>query len=220
MARCDFRTPGGPNRSTASPCATQRAAARSWIWRLSTLGCALESKSASSRTFGKWAIFIAISSRRSFLRDTSRPTRNATASCSVSCLSPVSSSRLSSWSWIEVNCWRVRCSMSTSWSTAMLRSSRQRRQRARRAVAAATARPHPRPRPEAGPCVDPLQVRPVRDPPVPLVMLREGVPVMVQAHHQRLGVVYQHLVGDAAEVPERSLKAHEPRRLALALASP
>ena len=37
------------------------------------------------RTAGKWTIFVAISMRRSFLRATSRPTRNATASRRVSC---------------------------------------------------------------------------------------------------------------------------------------
>ena len=39
----------------------------------------------------------------------------------------------------------------------------------------------------------------------------------VVAHHQRLRVVHLHLVGDPADVPERALKAGEPRCLALVL---
>jgi len=44
IARCVLPTPGGPRRSSASPCATQRQAASSRIWRGSSEGWAAKSK--------------------------------------------------------------------------------------------------------------------------------------------------------------------------------
>ena len=66
-------------------------------------------------------------------------------------------------------------------------------------------------------CARPWSELPVRgerqEPLVELHLARRRV----VAHHQRLRVVHQHLVGDPAEVPERVLKAAEPRCVALVL---
>ena len=76
------------------------------------------------------------------------------------------------------------------------------------------------------PFVLPLRARPVRRarPRTEAPVRRERQEPVVELHlarrrvvllHQRLRVVHQHLLGNAAEVPERPLQPREPRRLAL-----
>jgi hypothetical protein len=66
-----------------------------------------EVEAVGSRTLGKWAIFRAISTRRSSLRAISRSTRKASASPKLSSRFAASSNRLSSWSRIAVSLSRV-----------------------------------------------------------------------------------------------------------------
>src|SRR5262249_8534262 len=80
-ASCPRR--GGLSSSSASPCATQRQHANSRIWRGSSEGWAAKSKPSKSRAQGKWAIFIAISIRRSSLRAISRSRSNASAEATI-----------------------------------------------------------------------------------------------------------------------------------------
>ena len=80
----------------AMPWAIQRLVASSRIWRGSIDGWAEKSKLVSSRTNGNWAIFVAISMRRSSRRATSRETRKPSASRRVMSDLAASSSRPSS----------------------------------------------------------------------------------------------------------------------------
>src|SRR5215467_8941093 len=76
--------------------AERKQHASSRIWRRSSEGWAAKSKPSRSRAYGKWAIFIAISIRRSSLRAISRSHSNASASRRLSSRRLASSSRLSS----------------------------------------------------------------------------------------------------------------------------